>query len=64
MEKKSRIRQPEFWDSAPSELERLTFFGRLEEKEQMAEGWRRNILYAAGFVLALLVIVLFTRLWR
>ncbi|MGI4776980.1 MAG: hypothetical protein ACRYGA_02485 [Janthinobacterium lividum] len=60
MKKKSRIRQIEFWESAPSELDRLTFFSRLEEKQQVAEGWRRNILYGAAaiFVLALIVVLL------
>jgi hypothetical protein len=58
MEKKSRIRQVEFWDSAPSELDRLTFFSRLEEKQQVAEGWRRNILYGAVAIVVMALVVL------
>lgn len=59
MEKKSRIRQPEFWNSAPTELERLTHFSRIEENDRIARGWRRNVVYSgcvAGFVLLLFVL--------
>ncbi|MGJ7582759.1 hypothetical protein ACSFA3_21515 [Variovorax sp. RHLX14] len=64
MQNKSTFRQPEFWDSAPSQLERLTHFSRLEEKQQRAEGWRRNFLYTTGFALALILMFLVTKVWR
>ena len=45
MENKSRVRQIEFWDSAPSELDRLTYFSRLEDKEQRAKSRRMAAEY-------------------
>ena len=64
MENKSRVRQIEFWDSAPSELDRLTYFSRLEDKEQRAEGWRRNILYVTGFAVTLVLLVMLVKSLR
>jgi hypothetical protein len=64
MVKKSTVRQVDFWDSAPSQLDRLTYFSRLEDSQQRAEGWRRNILYATGFIIALMLLVILVKAWR
>ena len=64
MVKKSTVRQFDFWDSAPSQFDRLTYFSRLEDSHQRAEGWRRNILYATGFIIALMLLVILVKAWR
>ena len=64
MTKRMRARQPEFWNSAPTELDRLTHFSRLEERERIAHGWRRNMLYAAGFAFALVLIASLLKILR
>jgi hypothetical protein len=48
-------------DSAPSRLEDLTLHHRLEEREQSASGWRRNLSVAALLVVAVLVTMFIAR---
>ncbi|RST50001.1 hypothetical protein [Variovorax sp. MHTC-1] len=48
-------------DSAPSGLEELTFYRRLEEHERRAAGWRRNLSVAALAIVAVVVAIFIAR---